>query len=307
MDDLAIGFVASAKSPAITPRQMPWTEFVEGLATPDIRDAKDGRAYVLATFGTLYRNSANVLTVSAIGLDIDGGEGTPPPAAAHEFLADQGWRHAIVTTWGHTPMAPRYRVLIALDHPLDPAHLRTVHQAVQSAFPDEIGKAVDKACIGDRARLFYLPAVPPERAALFEHYRGDGMPLCSETLEALAQTIEDEREDARQRAVKPLQRRQWAGVGESVIEQFNRQYSAADVLEAGGYTKRGKKWLAPSSTSKMPGITVLDNKVYSHHASDTLNTGHCEDAFGCFAAIFHNGDQRAAAAAIRKEARHGNH
>ncbi len=32
------------ESPAITARQMPWIEFVERLSTPDIRDAKDGRA-----------------------------------------------------------------------------------------------------------------------------------------------------------------------------------------------------------------------------------------------------------------------
>jgi hypothetical protein len=71
-------------------------------------------------------------------------------------------------------------------------------------------------------------------------------------------------------------------------------------LERNGYTRRGKRWLAPFSTTKIPGVIALEGgKVYSHHGSDILNTGHAHDAFSLLSVLEYQGaiDKAVAAAA----------
>ncbi|MGE0554336.1 MAG: bifunctional DNA primase/polymerase [Gemmatimonadales bacterium] len=85
-----------------------------------------------------------------------------------------------------------------------------------------------------------------------------------------------------------------AAGGESVIEAFNRTYSLAAILQQHGYRRRGKRWLAPSSTTGMAGIVQLERGVFSHHGSDPLAIGHCVDAFDAFRILDHGGDLRGA-------------
>ena len=63
-----------------------------------------------------------------------------------------------------------------------------------------------------------------------------------------------------------------------------------DAPKGLGYKKHGKRWLAPSSKTKIPGVVLLDGKVYSHHASDALANGHANDAFDVFTMLEHGGD-----------------
>ncbi len=299
---LDVGFVASARNPAITARQMRWDEFTAELSRPEIRGQKDGAGFIPASFAQPYRKAENVIGISCIVLDVDGKDAPPPaPAEAHQWLRSQGWAHVIHTSFSHTPDQPRYRCCIRIDAPISVAHWKNVHAIIRSALPESISAAIDTACT-DPARFYYLPAVPAGRAELFEHYHHDGKALCSSTLETLAQVIEEERRRiAQKRPQIALQRGQWSEGRQSIIETFNASYSVSDVLEQSGYTRRGRKWLAPESKSGMPGITVLGDKVFSHHASDPLRSGHAEDSFGCYALIFHGGDQKAAVRALAKQ------
>lgn len=79
--------------------------------------------------------------------------------------------------------------------------------------------------------------------------------------------------------------------GESPIELYNRSESVESLLSARGYVQRGQRWLAPSSTTGLPGITVRDGKMFSHHASDPLCNGYWNDAFDVMRILDHNGDQ----------------
>ncbi|MFP3335772.1 hypothetical protein SB761_34290, partial [Pseudomonas sp. SIMBA_064] len=54
------------------------------------------------------------------------------------------------------------------------------------------------------------------------------------------------------------------------------------------------KWLCPQSSSGLPGVSITDDRLYSHHTSDPLANGHKNDAFDVFCILVHNGDQRAA-------------
>ncbi|WP_252090426.1 bifunctional DNA primase/polymerase [Pseudomonas sp. MWU13-3659] len=85
-----------------------------------------------------------------------------------------------------------------------------------------------------------------------------------------------------------------------VIPEFNRIHDIATIIEAHGYKRIDGKWLSPHSSSGMPGVTITDGKLFSHHASDPLANDHRNDAFDVFCILVHDGDRRAATRAAAK-------
>lgn len=81
---------------------------------------------------------------------------------------------------------------------------------------------------------------------------------------------------------------------QDVIGAFNRANDVGDMLEAHGYKRRGKRYLAPSSSTVIPGVVVLDGKCFSHHGSDPLGDGYAHDAFDLLVTLGHGGDVGAA-------------
>lgn len=80
-----------------------------------------------------------------------------------------------------------------------------------------------------------------------------------------------------------------------VIGAYNRATSVHALLQAHGYQKKGSRYLAPSSKSRIPGVSVLpDGRVYSHHGSDVLADGRAHDAFDLFTIFQHRGDEKVA-------------
>ena len=68
------------------------------------------------------------------------------------------------------------------------------------------------------------------------------------------------------------------------------------ILEQNGYKRRGvDRWVAPDSTTGDPGVVLLDDRVFSHHASDIIADGHGHDAFDLLRLLEHGGDARDAA------------
>ena len=98
-------------------------------------------------------------------------------------------------------------------------------------------------------------------------------------------------------APKPKPRKM-SGEHSNVIGQFNDAHDVRAILEAHGYKRKGKRYLAPTSSSNLAGVNILhDTHVFSHHASDPLNDGFAHDAFDLFTILEHNGDVGAAIAA----------
>lgn len=89
-----------------------------------------------------------------------------------------------------------------------------------------------------------------------------------------------------------------SGDNPSVIEVFNRGTNIESLLQRHGYLQRGRKWLAPQSSTGLPGVNVVEDqgeqRLYSHHGSDPLANGHMNDAFDVFCILEHNGDTSAA-------------
>ena len=106
----------------------------------------------------------------------------------------------------------------------------------------------------------------------------------------------------REYQIQPVQVAGISGSGSDVIGQFNRSVSVADMLERNGYKRKGKRWLAPHSSTRIPGVIALEGgKVFSHHGSDVLCNGHAHDAFSLLTSLEHGGSIDAAVSAAAQE------
>lgn len=105
----------------------------------------------------------------------------------------------------------------------------------------------------------------------------------------------------------PAAPRPTGSAGSGPIAEFNDSHDPGGILEAHGYTRAGKRWIAPDSTTMTPGVVLLPDsdppRVYSHHGADPLGDGHSHDAFSVYTVLEHGGDQRAALQAIGGESR----
>ena len=95
---------------------------------------------------------------------------------------------------------------------------------------------------------------------------------------------------------KAAPRSKVAGANLDIIGCFNQSTDVQAILEAHGYTPRGKnRYLPPQSTSGVPSVRVLDSgKVFSDNGSCPLNDGHAHDAFDCYRILDYGGDPTAA-------------
>jgi hypothetical protein len=85
---------------------------------------------------------------------------------------------------------------------------------------------------------------------------------------------------------------------EGIIDQYNECVDVGEVLERNGYVPYGSRWLAPGSTSNLPGVCLLPaepyGRVFSHHGSDLLSDGFSHSAFSVFCLLEHGNDVSAA-------------
>lgn len=106
---------------------------------------------------------------------------------------------------------------------------------------------------------------------------------------------QEQRERRHRAAIQKTQERINTGQADP-IEAFKQIYPVDLALERYGYYRRGEKYLSPLSESGKPGVTVLDNKWYSHHSSDGgigqpgKDGGTWGDAFDLFVHYEHGGD-----------------
>ena len=75
-----------------------------------------------------------------------------------------------------------------------------------------------------------------------------------------------------------------------LIENYNKEIKVSDILLRNDYQQIGDRFLAPHSTSNIPGVTILDNKAYSHQDSCKLHDEKAHDAFDCMRILECGGD-----------------
>lgn len=91
-----------------------------------------------------------------------------------------------------------------------------------------------------------------------------------------------------------------------VIGAYNTRHRMQEVLERNGYLAQGDRYLAPSSGTGIPGVSIFKGedgheRCYSHHGSDPLADGHAHDAFSVYCVLEHRGDVSAAVKAAAAE------
>jgi hypothetical protein len=120
--------------------------------------------------------------------------------------------------------------------------------------------------------------------------------------DAVAYVLAHHNDPDREQGERVARSRDRATSAPSVIDAFNRAHDARAILREHGYKLRGKRWVAPDSSTGMAGVVMLDGKVYSHHGSDPLADSHAHDPFDLFRILDHRGDLaravRAAAVAL---------
>ena len=145
--------------------EVPWESFARTMANVDVRDAKDGPAWLPATFRGTGRKDANVEAITAAVLDADRGNLTGEQIAAKL----NGFAYVAHTTFSSTAGDRRWRVAIPLAEPIPPskAHALFAH------FDHVFDGLLDPAC-KNPSRLHYLPSCPPDRAGEHLYLARDG-------------------------------------------------------------------------------------------------------------------------------------
>ena len=91
---------------------------------------------------------------------------------------------------------------------------------------------------------------------------------------------------------KPAKRE---GDHENIIGLFNQKHDIREILIENGYRPIGKRFLAPTSKTGLPGVVIFDDThCFSSHASDRLWGKHSHDSFDVFRLWKHDGDWTAA-------------
>ena len=313
-DALTFSSVRNCRDIAPRQHQAAWGQFADWLRCPAVRAQKDGPALIFAVFGTPKRADCNVTACTALAFDVEQGHqpGDPMPPAPeqmHDRLQGMGAAHVVWTTFSHAPAAPRYRLVLPVSEPFAPSYLADLLVLVAESLG--IAGIIDKSCTNP-SRLMYAPAVHPDRAddyrsfAFLEAPALDVGDLVAEVLdqrEQRRQEQEDRLAELQRQQAARLARRTSGERGQDVLElirRFNESTSIEQELEQAGYCKRGKRWIAPTSHSGIPGCTILGGKVYSHHEGDPIHDGKPHDPWDVRVAYAFNGDRVAAVRALRE-------
>jgi len=181
---------------------------------PDVRCNKEGAAICMAEFAyseadgesRASRQGANIISVSALCFDFDGGANK---AQIDEIFASYACiRH---TTFSHgraianskdkeQSMEERYRVIVPLKEPVNPDVVRAKSQALREHF-----KGLD-SCSFDIARPFYLYACHPDREqyAYSDYQNGDSLDLDDFESTAVVETVKEQQKITNDTSHQPL-------------------------------------------------------------------------------------------------------
>jgi len=92
------------------------------------------------------------------------------------------------------------------------------------------------------------------------------------------------------------------------VAEYNAKTDIAAALESYGYDLKGRRYLSPHSSTRLPGVVLLpENKAWIHHASDPLcseQSGRPVSPFDLLCCYEHNNDFKSAALAVAGQLGH---
>ena len=207
--------------------------------------------------------------------------GAPDPEQISRILKDNDIGHVLYGTYSHYTgeKGNRYRILLMTNTPYNNEQLSPTAQDLVALINTKLAKlggailayAKENNSI---SQPWFYPRKPADcniEPLCLEHLDGKPIAVVNEVeLPPISHTIP--------RQAKPLIK------GEiSVIDTFNDQKKLVDILSYYGYkhvltTSSCQRWLRPGSTTGRAGITVKDDKFFSHH-SDQFNDRYWHDCW----------------------------
>ena len=213
-------------------------------------------------------------------------EGAPDPQKVSKALQHLDIGHVLYGTHSHYAgnKGNRYRIILVTQNQYTKDQLAPTLENIISLINSRLdGELLSNAKENKAwAQPWYYPRKPKDSTVddlYLEHLKGEAIEI-HDRVELPPTSKVKERNTSKVKERNTSQ----AGVGEiSPLDAFIKENPIAALLLKYGYkkvfsAKEYEKWLSPHSTSGVPGITVKDNKLYSHH-EDTLNNGHWRDAF----------------------------
>ena len=231
-------------------------------------DIKDVGGFILGKLKDNKRRKENVLSRSALTLDMDYGSEN----IVGELKNSLTYRTLIYSTHKHKKSKPRLRLIIPLDRNVSPDEYSAISRMVAS----EINMDLFDDSTYEASRLMYWPSTSCDGEFIFEDIKKDI--LKADDVLKKYENWKDTKSwptSSRQKIVfkNNLNKQADPLTKEGLIGGFCRTYSISDVIEkflGHVYEEsefRGRYDYIPASSSA--GVVVYDDKFsYSHHATD---------------------------------------
>ena len=231
-------------------------------------DIKDVGGFILGKLKDNKRRKENVLSRSALTLDMDYGSEN----IVVELKNSLTYRTLIYSTHKHKKSKPRLRLIIPLDRNVSPDEYSAISRMVAS----EINMDLFDDSTYEASRLMYWPSTSCDGEFIFEDIKKDI--LKADDVLKKYENWKDTKSwptSSRQKIVfkNNLNKQADPLTKEGLIGGFCRTYSISDVIEkflGHVYEEsefRGRYDYIPASSSA--GVVVYDDKFsYSHHATD---------------------------------------
>ena len=231
-------------------------------------DIKDVGGFILGKLKDNKRRKENVLSRSALTLDMDYGSEN----IVGELKNSLTYRTLIYSTHKHKKSKPRLRLIIPLDKNVSPDEYSAISRMVAS----EINMDLFDDSTYEASRLMYWPSTSCDGEFIFEDIKKDI--LKADDVLKKYENWKDTKSwptSSRQKIVfkNNLNKQADPLTKEGLIGGFCRTYSISDVIEkflGHVYEEsefRGRYDYIPASSSA--GVVVYDDKfAYSHHATD---------------------------------------
>lgn len=230
---------------------------------------------------TNINNTAQIIIIDCDKhIDSDGQEvdGSPDPLLIHQILKHKNIGHIIYGSYSHYSGSKgnRYRIILAAKGLYNKEQLIPTVEAIilliNHSLKDHLLAYAQENNVF--AQAWYYPRKPAT-------YQSETLFL--EYLEGYPVEVIDPRKLPAIDHVPPYKKQAFSGIGISPITTFNEQNPLVELLNRYGYERKQitgeqERWLSPDSTSGIAGITVRNNKFYSHH-NDQFNDGYWHDAF----------------------------
>lgn len=162
---------SSSHSHLMKARSTNWSSLCVGLSKV-VGGVKEGRGWVAANIPDGPRTNDRVISVSSLVFDIDNKGSIITQAELERAIRGSGYRAILHSTYNNTPSNPRFRLILDISEPIQPAD----HKSLLLHVAQNLGLSefIDTAC-SDPSRYFYLPRCPPERIEdyVFWSIKGD--------------------------------------------------------------------------------------------------------------------------------------